>query len=182
MTELRLYIGNERYRIRELRDPSADQEVVPPRELRRALLGLLAEEGPLAEARVRRLCQALHVPPPLPEPTEAERERLVARMLHRLDTRAALVREPMPEYRQEHVVEEIEPSEFSSEELEWIEIQLVDEDDQPVPNVAYEIELTDKRVRRGVTNMNGVVRYDRIPGGTCKFTFTKLDEGTWGSA
>lgn len=179
MVEFRLHIGAERYRIREGQGPIEGEEPVPVRELRRALLGFFSDDGPLAEARLGRLCNALWLEPPRPDWSVSERDQLIERMLKRFETRAALVREPWPEYRREHVTEEIDPSEFSSEELEWIEIQLVDQDDKPVPNVAYRIELTDKRVRTGVTNMNGVIRYDRIPGGTCKFSFTKLDKDIW---
>ncbi len=65
------------------------------------------------------------------------------------------------------------------ESNDWIEILIVDEDDQPVPDVAYEIELPNGSVRRGRTNYEGIARCERIPPGTCKLTLVELDSGAW---
>jgi hypothetical protein len=65
------------------------------------------------------------------------------------------------------------------ERLDWIEILIEDEDKQPVPGVAYKLVLPDGSTRTGSTNKQGIVRYDRIPSGTCKFELTKLDTKAW---
>lgn len=64
-------------------------------------------------------------------------------------------------------------------ELEWVEVQIVDDEDNPLAGITYEIELTDGRVRRGATNAAGVIRYERIPGGTCTVRITGLDKDAY---
>ena len=177
MIDFRLRIGADRFRLRDRHEEAEGEAPIPKTELRLALRRLFSEGGVLADERRRRLCRALRLPVISPGAGEDERRAVEARVLHRLETRAALVREPMPEYLREHVVEtEYEPIEPREEDVEWIEIVLVDEDEIPVANEPYEIVLSDKRVRRGVTNVNGVIRYERIPSGTCKLTFPRLDK------
>ena len=54
------------------------------------------------------------------------------------------------------------------------------EDDLPIPNVRYEIELPDGRVKRGTLDGDGTARVDGIPtGGTCQVRFPTLDEEAW---
>jgi hypothetical protein len=74
------------------------------------------------------------------------------------------------------------PEDLAPSALEWIEVQLVDDAGEPVANIAYRIELSDRGVRTGVTNAAGVLRYEDIPGGTCKLTFPYLDEDAWEAA
>jgi hypothetical protein len=74
------------------------------------------------------------------------------------------------------------PDDITATELEWIEVQLIDEADEPIAGVAYRIELSDHSVRTGTTNGAGVLRYENIPGGTCKLTFPGLDEEAWEAA
>lgn len=64
--------------------------------------------------------------------------------------------------------------------VHWIEIVLVGEDDKPIPNELYEIELPDGRVRRGRLDREGKARVEGIEQtGRCKVTFPALDEGAW---
>lgn len=79
-------------------------------------------------------------------------------------------------------VEELEPPEEVIEKLEWIEVLIVDEDDQPLPNVAYKLVLPDGSSRMGKTNNVGIARYDRIPPGSCTFELTEMDAGAWKQA
>jgi hypothetical protein len=64
-------------------------------------------------------------------------------------------------------------------ELTWIEIQLVDEQDRPVPSEQYSIELPDGSVRNGSLDANGLARLDGLQPGTCKVTFPRLDGREW---
>ena len=178
MNDFHLRIGRYRYRIVDRRRAD-DAEPVPMREVRRELTHYFADHGGLVDERIRRLCRALRIAPPSHEATDVDREVLLGRVLGRFESRVVLVREALPTWRRHEVEELPEEPVGDSEDLEWIEVQLIDEDDQPVAGVPYRIELSDKRVRTGVTNANGTLRYERIPGGTCKFTFTKLDEDAW---
>jgi hypothetical protein len=65
------------------------------------------------------------------------------------------------------------------ERLDWIEVLIEDEEHNPVPNIAYKLVLPDGSTRTGKTNKLGIVRYDRIPSGTCKFELTELDTTAW---
>ena len=61
----------------------------------------------------------------------------------------------------------------------WIEIVLVDEEDDPVPGERYEITLPDKTVKKGTLDQNGFARVDGIDPGNCEITFPRLDKGVW---
>ena len=75
------------------------------------------------------------------------------------------------------------PTEEEAEKkTSWIEIELVDEEDQPVPGEKYEIILPDERVAKGTTDQNGLARIEGIDPGTCKITFPKLDKDAWKKA
>jgi len=69
--------------------------------------------------------------------------------------------------------------EEKKDELSWIEIELVDEDDEPVPGKVYKITLSDGSVIEGTLDGEGFARHDGIPKGTCKVTFPELDENAW---
>jgi hypothetical protein len=61
----------------------------------------------------------------------------------------------------------------------WIEIELVDEADEPVPGQAYEITLPDGSVAKGTLDGKGFARVEGIEPGTCKVTFPDLDKDAW---
>jgi type VI secretion system secreted protein VgrG len=71
-----------------------------------------------------------------------------------------------------------EPKE-GEEEKSWIEIELVDEDDNPVSGEKYQIELPDGKIVTGTTNEKGVARVRGIDPGTCKICFPNLDKDAW---
>lgn len=180
---VRLRIAHERYEVASRRADLGGAEVVAGPELRRILGQLLWDEGAWSDGRVERLCAAVRVhasPPRSRRDLAAFRNSLFEQLLHRLLGAAALLKQPRP-HAHHREDDEIESEELlgPQEDVEWIEVQLVDEDDRPVPGVRYRIELSDRRVRSGSTNANGVIRYDRLPGGTCKLTFPDLDESAW---
>ncbi|RJP32379.1 MAG: type VI secretion system tip protein VgrG [Phycisphaerales bacterium] len=62
----------------------------------------------------------------------------------------------------------------------WIEVVLVDEEDNPVPNERYRITLPDGTVKEGQTCGRGMARIDEItPEGDCTVTFPDLDKDAW---
>jgi hypothetical protein len=69
-----------------------------------------------------------------------------------------------------------------AEPTAWIEIELVDDEGKPVPNVAYRIECEDGRVRTGTTNLSGQAREEGLREGSCKVTFPGLNGPDWQAA
>ena len=63
--------------------------------------------------------------------------------------------------------------------LTWIEIQLLDEDDEPVPGAAYRIELPDGSSRQGRVDVKGLARIEGIDPAECIVTFPDLDRDAW---
>ncbi|MGA3242376.1 MAG: hypothetical protein ABSG03_39525 [Bryobacteraceae bacterium] len=61
----------------------------------------------------------------------------------------------------------------------WIAIELIGEDDKPIPGIAYRILLTDGTTRDGSLDGEGSARIDGIDPGTCMVTFPGLDQDAW---
>ena len=59
----------------------------------------------------------------------------------------------------------------------WIEIQLVDEEDNPVAGERYRVTLPDgETVAEGALDENGLARVEGIDPGICQITFPDLDQ------
>lgn len=63
--------------------------------------------------------------------------------------------------------------------LVWIEIELVGEDDKPIPGERYRVTAPDGRVAEGSLNGDGFARVNNLEPGTCKITFPDLDQDAW---
>ncbi|GBC93877.1 hypothetical protein HRbin15_02379 [bacterium HR15] len=61
----------------------------------------------------------------------------------------------------------------------WIEIELVDEQGNPVPNERYRLKLPDGSIREGRLDANGRARVDGIEPGTALVCFPDLDASEW---
>ena len=61
----------------------------------------------------------------------------------------------------------------------WIEFQLVDKQNNPVPGEPYKIVLPDQSVFTGTLDNEGKVRFDSIVAGQAKICFTGMDEKEW---
>ena len=72
-----------------------------------------------------------------------------------------------------------ENEETTTTKKSWIEIELLDEADAPVPGEAYEITLPDGTVAKGTLDGKGFARVEGIEPGTCKVTFPNLDKDAW---
>jgi len=68
----------------------------------------------------------------------------------------------------------------NDEKKAWIEIELVDEEDQPVTGEKYIITLPDgKTVATGTTDSEGLARVSGIDQGSCKINFPELHKDVW---
>jgi hypothetical protein len=62
----------------------------------------------------------------------------------------------------------------------WIEIQLIGEDDKPIPDVEYKIILPSGEEVGGYLDENGLARVDPIEtAGICRVSFPELDKDAW---
>jgi len=64
----------------------------------------------------------------------------------------------------------------------WLEIELVDEEDEPVPGERYRIELPDGTTASGTLDEKGFARIEGIEPGSCKVSFPELDQDAWEKA
>ncbi len=78
-------------------------------------------------------------------------------------------------------VEEEEPEE--EKKTSWIEIELVGEDDEPIPGEKYRIVLPDgKTAAEGTLDNKGLARVEGFEKGSCKVCFPDLDKEAWEKA
>ena len=74
------------------------------------------------------------------------------------------------------------PTEEDIEEKTWIEIELVDEEDNPVPGEKYRVTLPNDKVAQGTLDNKGFAHIGGIDPGTCQITFPNLDKDAWEKA
>lgn len=67
----------------------------------------------------------------------------------------------------------------AEEEVHWVEIQLVDEGGEPVPDAEYVITTPDNTDHKGTTDEFGFGRIEGIVAGQCKIRFPGLDQDAW---
>lgn len=75
--------------------------------------------------------------------------------------------------------EQAPPYRRDPEKTGWIEIELVDEENQPVPGEAVRVTLPDGSEYNGTLDANGFLRIDGIDEGNCKICFVNLDKEAW---
>jgi hypothetical protein len=75
-----------------------------------------------------------------------------------------------------------ETDEEKAKKKSWIEIEMVDEEKNPVPGERYRITLADETVAEGTLDDKGFARVEGIEPGTCKITFPELDKEAWEKA
>jgi hypothetical protein len=61
----------------------------------------------------------------------------------------------------------------------WIEFQLVDQDNNPVPGEPYKVRLSDQSIFTGTLDNDGKVRIDSIVAGQATICFTGMDKKEW---
>lgn len=72
-----------------------------------------------------------------------------------------------------------QPGEEEKKKKTWIEVVLVDAQDNPVAGQRYQITLPDNSVDDGTLDKDGKVRLEGIDPGTCKVTFPGYDGRSW---
>lgn len=64
-------------------------------------------------------------------------------------------------------------------ELDWIEIEIVDAEGNPMPHVLVELTLPNEQTKRQMTNENGWLRVESIPSGNCSVRLPHWDRASW---
>ncbi len=72
--------------------------------------------------------------------------------------------------------------EEKKEKKSWIEIELVDEEKNPVAGEPFKLTLPDGSVFSGTLDDKGFYRLEGIDPGSCQITFTRLDKDAWEKA
>jgi hypothetical protein len=72
-----------------------------------------------------------------------------------------------------------EQEQSNDEPLTWIEIQLVDDDGQPIPSEVYVVKTSDNHEYSGTLDDKGFARIEGIRKGSVTVTFPRLDEQYW---
>jgi type VI secretion system secreted protein VgrG len=71
------------------------------------------------------------------------------------------------------------PTSDSDQPTDWLEIELLDEADQPVAGQAYRVTVADGRVIEGTLDPSGFARLEGLDPGECTVTFPDLDQECW---
>jgi hypothetical protein len=76
------------------------------------------------------------------------------------------------------------PPEDPEVEVTWIEIELLDSGDppMPVPSARYKVVTSEETAITGTLNEEGFARIENIPPGSCKVSFPEYDEECWEKA
>lgn len=61
----------------------------------------------------------------------------------------------------------------------WIEVELVDNDGEPVAGEKYEVTLPDGSVSKGALDGSGKTRIEGFEPGQCKVSFPEIDKDAW---
>ncbi len=65
---------------------------------------------------------------------------------------------------------------------QWIEVVVVGDKGEPIPNVKYVITLGDGKPVEGKTDADGKLYMEELPPGNCKLSFPDLDDDAWAPA
>ena len=85
----------------------------------------------------------------------------------------------IPDIRPKEVKEptnQVHKFQMKGEHLHWIEIELIGEDDEPIPNEAYKVILPDGSEKEGKLDKNGWARIENQLIGEWEVTFPELDK------
>ena len=79
----------------------------------------------------------------------------------------------------ELAAKEDRPAPEPEEDTTWIEIELLDDEGNPIPNEQYAIEIPGGSVRVGRLDDNGYARVEGLDPNTCKVSFPNLDKSSY---
>ena len=81
--------------------------------------------------------------------------------------------------KQAQEYEQLQAERMERQPASWVEIELTDDEGNPVPGETYEVALPDGTQRVGTLNEHGVAREEGIDPGNCEINFPRLDREGW---
>ena len=76
--------------------------------------------------------------------------------------------------------EPVAPCPLAAAPIHWVEIELVGEDEKPIPGARYQVRLPDGAVVDGYLDRSGYARLDGLTAaGQCHVRFPELDAEAW---
>ena len=69
-----------------------------------------------------------------------------------------------------------------AQEGHWLEVELKDDDGNPVPGEAFEAKMPDGRLYKGTLDRNGFARVEGVPAGQAEVRFPNMDDEAWEKA
>lgn len=73
----------------------------------------------------------------------------------------------------------VEPTTLDEHQPDWIEIELIGEDDQGIAGARCVLTLADGRTLTRTTDRFGLIRVDGVAPGECSISFPELDQEAW---
>ena len=164
--------------------------ILSPHEARLAMRRVLS--GPTGRAALRKLrtfldelegrrFQVRHYSQPDQAPWYATKRLEELLQTHSL-RRLVVLEEPPRVVHRPRVEEPEQPQESAdspSTSTEWIEIELLDEEDRPVFGVQYELTYSDGTTHKGKLDARGFARVPRLNGGEYTVLFPEVHEDDW---
>ncbi len=84
-----------------------------------------------------------------------------------------------PSLSRQEEEEDVAPAAVLEDRSTWIGIQLIDAEDQPVPDVRYRLTMPNGNVKNGHLDADGKARVVLSQDGTCEVCFPELDQDAW---
>lgn len=84
---------------------------------------------------------------------------------------------PSPAFKPKNAKKDSKQDE--DKKLSWIEIELIDNKDNPMSGEKYEIKLPDGTTSKGTLDGNGFARVEGFEPGKCEVSFPKLEDDAW---
>lgn len=148
---------------------------VVPSDQARALMTRLAASSTLSLDESQAVAEAVPLLPEVWRPAQARSGILLIRIVHQIWQLAS-----------ESSADVATPSQLAGRQPEqdhWIQITLLDDTDQPVPNQAYKVELPGGEIREGRLDAQGLAYIGGLKvGGSCKVCFPQIDAKEWRAA
>ena len=168
-----------RHHVRELRDVAAAREFLAPllrdplnlAEARHALGTITIDDGIVDELAKRIVAEGLQV--------VSCGDSYVAALQTTVSSSSSSTQDQTTPLQDEQAAQAAQATAPAADEQHWIEIELLDDEGNPVADEMYFVELPDGSKLSGRTDGQGRARVDGVDPGTAKVSFPDLDKSLY---